>query len=92
MVGRANVRGLHVVNEAACPAIAQGAPVVVDLSGLAQNVVVDVGHILDITDLVSQELQVADEDVKAGVGEQVAKVGRVVGRDAADVDADRPGP
>ena len=59
-----------------------------ELPRLRQDRVVDVGDVAHHVDRVAEVLEAADEDVVGEVGGGVAEVGGVVGRDAADVDAD----
>ena len=58
------------------------------LTGLAQDVVIDVGHVAHAARLVAGVAQPTLEDVEGQVHEGVAEVGRVVGRDAAAVERD----
>src|SRR5579884_1019429 len=88
VVGRHPVELGHVVAEALGLLAAELVPGHADLLGLADDVVVDVGHVLDVGDVDALVAEVADEDVEGDVGEGVAGVGGVVGGDAADVDAD----
>jgi hypothetical protein len=52
-----------------------------------QDVVVDVGHVLDVIDVDTLRAQVPDQHVELRVQEGVPEVRGVVGRDAAHVDA-----
>ena len=87
-VRRADVQDLHVADEVRGPAIAEGAPVLTDLGRLAQDVVVDVGDVLDVAHGQPLALEVPHEHVGDRVGEGVAEVRGVVGRDAAHVEGD----
>src|SRR4029453_1270170 len=67
---------------------AQRAEVLAGLSRLAQDVVVDIGHVLDVCDVMAEELEIPMQDVEAHVREGVPEMPGVAGRDAADVEAD----
>ena len=85
MVGRDDLQRRHVLGEEGGLLAGQLGPVpAVALRPLEQRVV-DVGDVLDVQDLVAGVAQGADEDVERHVGRGVAQVGRVVRRDAADV-------
>ena len=86
--GRDVVQVLHVSGELGVFAVAELFPVHLPRSRAQEDVVVDVGDVPDVGDVAAEEAEVADEGVERGVGERVAEVGRVVGSDAADVDAD----
>ena len=88
LVRRADVQDLHVADEVRGPSIAEGAPVRADLGRLAQDVVVDVGDVLDVAHGQPLALEVPHEHVGDRVGEGVAEVRGVVGRDAAHVQGD----
>ena len=88
VVRRADIEHLHVADEVRRPAVAQRAPVLPQLGRLAQHVVVDVGDVLDIAHRQPLALQVTHEHVGGRVGEGVAQVRGVVGRDAAHIEAD----
>ena len=88
-IRRTDVQALHVADEVGGPAVAQRAPVLPELGGLAQNVIVDVGDILNVAHRPALALQGADEYVGNGVGEGVAQMRGVVRRDAAHVERDR---
>jgi hypothetical protein len=70
-------------------AVAEGQVVLAELPGAAQQVIVDIGEVLDVLHPVAEILEVAMQDVEADVGEGVAQVAGVVGRDTADVQAHR---
>ena len=89
VIRRTDVELLHVTDEVRGPAIAQSAPVLPDVGRLAQDVVVDVSDVLDVAYGQALTLQMPHEHVGDRVGEGMAQVGRVVGSDAADVEADR---
>ena len=87
---RQDAQGLHVVTEELRLALGQLDPVDLDLLGALEQRVVDVGDVLDVGHVVAGVAPGAVEQVEADVGRGVAHVGRVVGRDAADVEAGRP--
>ena len=89
-VRRQPVEGGHLGEEGGHPAVAEIEVVLAGLARLAQHVVVDIGQVLDVAHLVTEVDEVPMQDVEADVGECVAEVPRVVGRDAAHVQAHRP--
>ncbi len=91
MVGRGDVQRRHVALVAAGLVFAEGAPVYAVAARALEDRIVDVGHVLNVGDLMSQPAQGADEHVELDEGEGVAEVGGVVWRDAADVERDRIG-
>ncbi len=80
--------GGHVVVEAGDLLGRQVEVVDAELPGLAQDVVVDVGHVAHAAGFVAGVAQPALEHVEGQVDEGVAQVGRIVGRDPAAVHGD----
>jgi hypothetical protein len=62
-------------------------PVSAGSGGPFQQRVIDVGDVLDVIDLQPTVAPDAVEQIEGNVGVRVADVRRVVGRDAADIDA-----
>ena len=91
LVRRQPVQGRHLGQERRHVPVPEGEIVLARLAGLAQHVVVHIGQVLNVANLVAEVLQVPMEDVEAQVGERVAEMAGVVGRDAAHVEADRSG-
>jgi hypothetical protein len=81
--------GLHVLAEQLGLALRELGPVDVHLRGALEQRVVDVGDVLDEDDLVPGVAPGAVEQVERDVRRGMAHVGRVVGSDAADVEAGR---
>src|SRR5947209_15681847 len=54
---------------------------------LAQNIIVDISHILDIVDVVAKKLQVTNQGVKGDISKGMTWMSCIVGCDAADIDA-----
>jgi hypothetical protein len=63
-------------------------PRLADLVRLPENVVVDVGDILDVADTIPLVPQQPAQHVKRQVAKRVAEVSGIVRRDATDIDAD----
>ena len=61
----------------------------VELAGPPNDVIVDIGHVLHVAHLDRLRAQGPHQNVERDVGERVAEMGGVIGRDAADVDANR---
>ena len=62
-----------------------------ELARLRKDRVVDIGDVAHHAHLVTEILEPASKEVEGEVGRGVAEVGRVVGRDPADVHADDRG-
>ena len=86
MGGGRDADGRHVLLEPGHLALGQLAEVHPALPGHAQDVVVDVGDVLDVRDLGAQVAEIPHQHVELDVREGVAEVGRVVRRDPAHVD------
>ena len=84
----AGVEGDHVAVEPGRLGRGQLTEVDAELAGLRQDGVVDVGDVAHEPHGVAEILEPADQQVVVDVGVGVAQMGRVVGRDAADVDRD----
>src|SRR5262252_6427656 len=89
VVRGADIEALHVINDVGGPTIAHGTPVLADLARFAQDVVIDVGDVLDVAYRDARALEIPDEHVSGRIGERVAQMRGVVGSDATDVEAHR---
>ena len=57
-------------------------------AGLSQDVIVDIGHVLDIGDVVARLRRKPHEDIVSKEGKGMSSVRGVVRRDSADIDSD----
>src|SRR6266849_3810396 len=89
MIGRPDVKRLHVVQELGGLLFSERIPGHADRRRSLENVVVDVGHVFDGQRAVAQEFQVSRQHVEANVSEGMAQVGRVVWRHAAHVHSEQ---
>ena len=89
VVGLAPTECFHVVEKAAGFPLAQLIPGHAELFRFAQDVVVDIGHVLDVGNRLPKIREIAHENVERQVGERVTGVGRVVRRHAADIEPKR---
>ena len=84
-VGRDHGEGRHVLAEEVDLGGGELAPVLAVAGRPLEQRVVDVGDVLHVVDPVAGVAQGAADEVEGDVRRGVAEVGRVVGRDAADV-------
>ena len=89
VVRRQPVQGRHLGQEGRHVPVAEGQVVLAQLAGTAQEIVVDIGQILDVDDVMAQVLQVPMQDVERKVREGMPQVTGVVRRHAAHVEAHR---
>ena len=89
MIGFQPVQVAHVLEVASRFTVAQLLPGEADLFRFAQDVVVDVGDVLNVGDIPSLVAHDPDQDIEGEKGEGVPDMGRVVRCDAADIEADR---
>ena len=89
VVGRAHIEADHIGNKVPRPAVTQGAPIFTDFLGFAQNIVINIGYILDVVDRVALPLQIAEQNIHCTIGEGMTEMGGVVGGDPTDVESDR---
>ena len=87
VVWRQPVKGRHFGKEGGEVPVSQLQVVLAELAGLAQEVVVDIGQVLNIGHVVAEVLEIPMQDVEADVGEGVTKMARVVRGNAADIQA-----
>jgi hypothetical protein len=78
----------HVVQVLLGLAAAKFVPGRPELLRLSQDVIVDIGDILDVRDVVAARAKEANQDVERQKCEGVAGMCRVIGCHAADVDSD----
>ena len=89
VIGRQPVQGRHLGQEGGHVPVAEGEVILAELARTAQEVVVDIGQVLDVDDVMAQVLEVPMQDVEADVGEGMTQVSGVVRGHAADVEPDR---
>ena len=85
IIGRADIESDHVIDIMIRPAIAQLAPVLTGFFRFLQNIVVNVSHILSITDFDAFHLQVTDELVIGGISKSMPNVSCVIRGNAANI-------
>jgi hypothetical protein len=67
------------------PLVNQAQPILADLFGPLQYVIIDVGYVLDIAHGMPAIFQVSDEDVDRKIGESMAQMCGVIRRNTACV-------
>src|SRR5258708_27796252 len=81
----AHVQRIHVIEVTLGLAPAQFIPWYIQFAGLAQNIVIDVGHILDVFDRVAAKFQVADQCIEGDIGVSMTQVSGIIGANPADI-------
>ena len=84
----AYVQGDHVLDKMGRPPVTQPFPVLSNLPGFSQDIIIDIGHILDVADGIAPVGQITDQDICTGIGKGMSQVSGVVRGDPAHIDCD----
>jgi hypothetical protein len=70
------------------PTIAQVLPILANLPGFTQDIVINIGNILSVPNQKSFVFEITDQNIRGGISKGMPEMGRVVWGDPADINAD----
>src|SRR6266700_5926383 len=86
-IGTTHIKGIHIAQITLRLSIAQVFPVHPQFTGLTQNIIINIGHVLHVFYSITAKFQVANEGIKRDIGKGMSKMGSIVRRHTAYIDA-----